>query len=173
MGHKVVNISNILQRGTKNPLSMFTIELQTNPNNKTIYSVTNLLHCKISFEPPHHKREIPQCSNCQKYGHTKNYCNKAPICVKCAGKHKTIDCKQTHPESTPKCALCNGSHTANYKGCEIYKTLKIQRFPPQHQQQNREDARDRQPVQQYQQIQPSLTYAQAAKPNPPSNNFME
>ena len=28
-----------------------------------------------------------------------------------------------------KCALCNGIHSANYKGCEIYKELKIKRFP--------------------------------------------
>ena len=53
-----------------------------------------------------------------------------PACVKCAGKHKNIDCKKSLEESSPKCALCKGSHTANYKGCEIYKALKIQRFPP-------------------------------------------
>ena len=29
----------------------------------------------------------------------------------------------------PKCALCGGNHTANYKGCEIYTQLKIKRFP--------------------------------------------
>ena len=129
-GHKVTNINNILQRQTKKPLSLFHIELESNPTNKDIYQITNLLHCKISFEPPHHKRVIPQCSNCQKYGHTKNFCHMEPACVKCAGKHRTAECKKPINDSSVKCVLCNGSHTANYKGCEIYKSLKIQRFPP-------------------------------------------
>ena len=129
MNHKVLNIYNILQRGSKRPTSLFSVELETSPNNKEIYGIQYLLNCKISFEPPHHKRTIPQCSNCQKYGHTKNFCNLNPVCVKCAGKHKTVDCSKKNDENTPKCALCAGNHTANYKGCEIYKTLKIQRFP--------------------------------------------
>ena len=128
MNHKVMNIYNILQRGSKRPTSLFSIELETSPNNKEIYSVQFLSNCKISFEPPHHKRTIPQCSNCQKYGHTKNFCNLNAVCVKCAGKHKTIDCPKNNNENSPKCALCSGNHTANYKGCEIYKNLKIQRF---------------------------------------------
>ena len=127
--HKVINIYNILQRGSRNPTSLFSIELETSPNNKEVYSIQYLLNCKISFEPPHHKRTIPQCSNCQKYGHTKNFCNLNPVCVKCAGKHKTADCKKLSNDNSTQCALCSGNHTANYKGCEVYKTLKIQRFP--------------------------------------------
>lgn len=76
-----------------------------------------------------HKRIISQCSNCQKYGHTKNYCTKDPVCVKCAGAHKTLNCQMIPGKDTVKCALCQGNHTANYKGCEIYKVLKIERFP--------------------------------------------
>ena len=129
MNHKVINIYNILQRGSKKPTSLFSIELETSPNNKEIYSVQYLANCKISFEPPHHKGTIPQCSNCQKYGHTKNFCNLNPVCVKCAGKHKTSDCPKKNDENSPKCALCSSNHTANYKGCEIYKNPKIQRFP--------------------------------------------
>ena len=49
--------------------------------------------------------------------------------MKCAGKHKTADCKKPVSDSSTQCALCSGNHTANYKGCEVYKTLKIQRFP--------------------------------------------
>ncbi|CAH1958917.1 unnamed protein product [Acanthoscelides obtectus] len=61
---------------------------------------------------------------CQQFGHTKTYCNKPYLCVKCGGPHNTKDCKK--PKDAPaKCALCGGSHTANYRGCEHYhRTLK-------------------------------------------------
>ena len=108
---------------------MFSIELKPNENNKDIYSITSLLHCKVNFEPPHQKRTILQCTNCQKYGHTRNFCTKTPICVKCAGEHKTSDCKLSMDRDSTKCALCGGNHTANYKGCMVYKALRVQRFP--------------------------------------------
>ena len=41
------------------------------------------------------------------------------MCMKCGGKHNTTDCKK--PRDAPAtCALCNGPHTVNYKGCEFY-----------------------------------------------------
>ncbi|CAH1113872.1 unnamed protein product [Psylliodes chrysocephalus] len=41
----------------------------------------------------------------------------------------TIICK--NPANTPaKCALCEGSHPANYKGCEVYKNLQQARGKP-------------------------------------------
>jgi hypothetical protein len=44
------------------------------------------------------------------------------VCLKCGGKHNTTDCKK--PMDAPAtCALCNGPHTANYKGCEFYHHL--------------------------------------------------
>lgn len=64
---------------------------------------------------------IPQCINCQQLGHTKNFCTREPICVKCAGKHATVSCSK-RPNVTPKCALCqHEGHTANYKGCPVYQ----------------------------------------------------
>lgn len=104
LGHKVMNIHNMQQRGTNKPLPLFTIELESKENNKTIYDIDQLLNCKISFEASHHKRTIPQCSNCQMYGHTKNYCTRDSVCVKCAGKHKTLDCRLLKEHDTPKCA---------------------------------------------------------------------
>jgi hypothetical protein len=36
-----------------------------------MYEVEYLQQCKLKFEPPKHKREILQCANCERYGHTK------------------------------------------------------------------------------------------------------
>jgi len=46
---------------TKKPLPMFYIESKSNSNNKQIYKIKSLLQCKITFEPPHQKCDIPQC----------------------------------------------------------------------------------------------------------------
>nr|KAF7398310.1 hypothetical protein H0235_016318 [Vespula pensylvanica] len=43
-----------------------------------------LLNTIVSFEASKTKRDIPRCLHCQSHGHTKNYCNETPACVKCA-----------------------------------------------------------------------------------------
>ena len=130
MGHHVTNIWNVKHRVTKAPLPMFMIELSPNSNNKNIYDIRHLLHCRISFEPPRPKRSIPQCGNCQQYGHTKSYCHRLPKCVKCAGNHLTMNCHRTTRSDSVKCALCLGNHPANYKGCSVYQELKKSKNPP-------------------------------------------
>lgn len=129
IGHTAVNVHNIKQRVTKKPLSMFLIELATNENNKKIYDVDLLLHQKVIFEPPHQKREIPQCLRCQQYGHTKKFCNRRPGCVKCIEDHATEECPRKVRNSDVKCVLCNGSHPANYRGCLVHKELQAKKFP--------------------------------------------
>lgn len=42
------------------------------------------------------------------------------VCVKCAGKHPTHDCKKSINEE-PKCANCSGAHTASYRGCSEFE----------------------------------------------------
>ena len=50
--HEVSNISNIRNRVSKRPLSMFFINLKPNSNNKNIYKCSAILHTKITFEAP-------------------------------------------------------------------------------------------------------------------------
>jgi hypothetical protein len=64
-----------------------------------------------------------KCSNCQRYGHTKNFCHLQPRCVKCAGDHSTGQCPRKERSSDVRCVLCNGNHPVNYKGCAVYKDL--------------------------------------------------
>ncbi|KAG8323907.1 hypothetical protein J6590_104766, partial [Homalodisca vitripennis] len=33
-------------------------------------------------------------------------------------------------DTPPTCALCEGNHPANYKGCSVYRELKQKSFPP-------------------------------------------
>jgi hypothetical protein len=128
--HKVINVWNIQNSRTKQALSMWNIELESRENNKDIYSVKYLLHCRISFEAPRPKRVIPQCTNCQDLNHTQKYCNRRPRCVKCAGSHHTSACLRKDRSTEVKCVLCEGNHPANYKGCTVYKELLKVRYPP-------------------------------------------
>lgn len=102
---------------------MFFADLNPQESDNDIFSVTTLLHTKIKIEEPHKKLEIPQCLNCQSYGHTRTYCAYPIKCVKCGDAHSTSSCIK--PLDLPaKCALCSGPHPANYKGCLIFKQLR-------------------------------------------------
>jgi len=90
LGHTVTNIWNIKKQGTKKVLRMFYVELKQKSNNKDIYEVYSLLDCRVKFESSYPKHEIPQCINCQRYGHMKNFYFRKARCVKCAGNHPTI-----------------------------------------------------------------------------------
>jgi hypothetical protein len=99
LGYKVTNIWNIKRYKTKLPLPMFLLELKPALNNKDIFNVEYIQQCKIKFKPPKHKTDIAQCANCQRYGHTKNYCHLKPRCVKCADDHLTNQCHQKESSS--------------------------------------------------------------------------
>lgn len=127
--HTVVRISNIKQAISQKPLPLFFIEIESRDNNKEIFQIKKLMHTVISFEPPRKKREIPQCMNCQGFNHTKNYCNKSPVCVKCARSHLTRDCPIKEKTKEVICANCGGDHPASYKGCIVRKQLQQKLFP--------------------------------------------
>lgn len=146
LGHEVKNIWNIKRRGTKLPLSLFDIELKTKPNNKEIYAITDLMYTRISFEPPRPKKQIPQCSNCQQYGHTKSFCRRQPKCIKCAGNHPSMLCSKQNWSNEVKCVLCNGNHPANYKGCSTYKDALKLKYQPHNNRINRTDKNEVNPA---------------------------
>ena len=159
LGHKVTNISNIRHRVTKNPLSLFFIDIKQKQNNKEIYNVNRLMNSIVKIEPPLVKKEIVQCKRCQRYGHTQKYCNHNFRCVKCAGNHPTDQCTKS-PETPAKCIHCQGEHPANYKGCSAYKTLHNNKYPK---------LRPKEITKQEPRPQiftsPSMSYAQAAQGN--------
>lgn len=127
-GHQVATVTPIVKKTTNTngekqikAFPLFYVDLVQNENNKNIYEIKYLVDCKITIEPPKKNNSIPQCTNCQQLGHTKNFCSREARCVKCAGKHHTSLCRKQR-NSVATCALCNEKgHPANYKGCAVYK----------------------------------------------------
>ena len=128
-GHEVTNIWNVKQRNTNKPLPIHFVDLKPHTTNKDLYKITTLLNTVVKVETPHTKRNIPQCTRCQKYGHTKNYFRNTPRCVKCAHHHLTSECSRTTPEENVKCANCYEPHPANYRGCIIHRQIQQQMYP--------------------------------------------
>ncbi|PNF32015.1 hypothetical protein B7P43_G06576 [Cryptotermes secundus] len=91
-GHKVRNIINARSRMTKVPLNLFFVDSEPASNNKEIYKLAKLQNKTIWGKPPRKTKGIPQCMRCQQYGHTRSYCNKPYVCVKCGGSHSTQSC---------------------------------------------------------------------------------
>lgn len=107
----------------KRPTSTFFVNLMPGPQNKSVKELKFIYHQAITIEDPRKRQSLVQCQRCQQYGHTKNYCMRPYRCVKCAQSHKTSECTKRDRNTPAMCALCQGSHPANYKGCEIYKEI--------------------------------------------------
>jgi hypothetical protein len=122
-GFEVKAVTNVLSL-EKLPLPLFYVDLIRSKKSEEIFSLQFLLQTKITVEEPRKKRGIVQCYKCQNYGHTKNYCQQSPRCVRCGKDHLSSECKQ-EKSMTASCALChNNGHPSNYKGCSVYQNLK-------------------------------------------------
>lgn len=125
-GHQVRSVRNVISRVSKQPLSMFFVDIDPNSNNKEIFNIRSINNAIIEVEAPKKFDDIAQCFRCQEFGHTKSYCRKPFRCVKCGLGHPTAEC--TKPQTTPpKCVHCLQDHTASYKGCKIYQDLVMKR----------------------------------------------
>lgn len=114
----------------KKPIPVVSLYLNSShQKNKDIYSLDKLLNCVVLVEPKRRSRNIPQCMNCQRYGHTKNYCKLSPRCMFCSADHPSAQCTNME-EAIKVCVNCGENHSANYKGCQYYAELKKKRFRP-------------------------------------------
>lgn len=115
---------------------------------KNLRDIKSLFQVIISWNFYTHKRgEVTQCSNCQGFGHGTQNCHMKPVCVKCAGSHKSKSCPLDAerdsngkiPERKLFCVHCTHHHTANYHNClkrqeyitrqKTWKTSKINTKP--------------------------------------------
>lgn len=109
-----------LQNQSKCPIPIVAVLLSI--SSKEIYSLNRLLHCVVLVEPRKPSKGIPQCTNCQRFSHTKKFCHLPPRCVKCAGDHHFTQCVK-EKDTPPKCVNCEKSHPASYRGCTYYKEI--------------------------------------------------
>lgn len=121
----------------KKPTSTFFVNLLPGPNNKAVKELKYIYHQSIVIEDPKKRKSIVQCQRCQQYGHSKNYCMRPFRCVKCGQSHKTSECTKTNRDTPAQCALCNGPHPANYRGCKVYQEILARRRKTQENQPTR------------------------------------
>lgn len=107
----------------KYPMPLCVVDLEKDGNANEIFNLTKFDHSIISVEPRRKSKDIPQCTRCQRFGHTKNYCRLQPRCVKCTESHHYSECPKRAGES-PSCVNCGGNHTANFRGCPFFTDLK-------------------------------------------------
>lgn len=117
--YPVIKVVRLLKKD-KSPMPLCAVELENSEQAKDIFNLSRLHYCIVTVEQRRNSRDIPQCTNCQRYGHTKNYCRLTPRCVKCTVNHHFSQCPKLKEEK-PKCVNCEGEHTANYKGCIYFK----------------------------------------------------
>lgn len=66
-----LNVVNKLKWKTREPLNMFLSTFETNEVVKNIYEIIHILHTIVFIDPVRNSKLIPQCKNCQAFGHTK------------------------------------------------------------------------------------------------------
>jgi len=82
-----------LQNQFKSPTPIVAVLLSK--SSTEIFSLNRLLHCIIIVEPRMPSKDIPQCTNCQRFSHIKKFCNLPSRCVKCAGDHHYSQCQKS------------------------------------------------------------------------------
>lgn len=118
----VIKVTRLFYRD-RQPMPLCAVELDNNEQGKKIFYIKQIQHALIRVEYRRKPRNIPQCTRCQRYGHTKNFCHLTPRCVKCPQNHHFSECTKPK-EAEPTCINCGGAHSANFKGCSYYLGLK-------------------------------------------------
>ncbi|GBN59638.1 Nucleic-acid-binding protein from transposon X-element [Araneus ventricosus] len=117
---RVEKVNQLKKFKTREPLNIFQIHLTLTDNVSEIYKLDTLCYHFISVEE-YRSRLHYQCFNCQRWNHGSNGCKLNPRCVVCSENHPSKECPLKGQKSnTPKCANCNGPHTASYRGCPRY-----------------------------------------------------
>ncbi|CAH0384756.1 unnamed protein product [Bemisia tabaci] len=110
------------------PLVQVNFSPITDKNKKTeIFKIKSIDQLIVKLEPVRPKKTLSQCKKCMCFGHTHRYCAKDPRCLKCAGPHDTSECTKSI-EVPPTCALCGEHHTANWRGCKVYREIRKRKF---------------------------------------------
>lgn len=81
-------------------------------------------------EKLHSIPKTQQCGRCQGFGHLETRCRRQISCRYCAENHPTAthkclecDSKKDCKHIAAKCVNCKDTHCADYKKCEVFKSL--------------------------------------------------
>lgn len=172
-GYQVRSVRNIISRRTRFPLPMFFVDLDPNPNNANIFTITKMDNAIIEVVSPKHFDDVVQCHRCQEFGHTKSYCKKAFKCVKCGLGHPTTACQKTR-EEPPRCINCLQAHAASYRGCAVYQHIVKKRLNSEKRRTNIQTNYNSHNNVEFQQhhIYDNATYAQAVRGSDSSQNSL-
>lgn len=125
----IIKVTRLFNKN-KFPIPICAVLLNSTDKSKEIFKVTHLFHCCVQIEPRRKTADIPQCTRCQRFGHTRNYCKLDPRCVKCKNSHLYSECTKT-PAEKPQCVNCGADHPANFRGCQYYLEQKAKLRPHQ------------------------------------------
>lgn len=103
-------------------LPVFSLTLPKDDYSHQIYSVRYLCNVRVRIEAYKNRAGPAQCHQCQRYGHTKSFCNMKPRCVKCGESHESKACP-LNPEAPAKCVNCGQNHPASWKGCAVFTKI--------------------------------------------------
>lgn len=107
----------------KSPIQVVAVDLIDSDESRLIYNISDLNYCKIRVFNRVNTQGPIQCKKCQRYGHSQANCGLTPRCVRCTGNHHYSQCKLPKNGTMPTCVNCLQHHTANYKGCPVYKDI--------------------------------------------------
>lgn len=97
------------------------VSLEYDVNTKDIFSIPDIFYTKDKIEA--YKFTGPaQCNLCQNFYHPSQHCDHSLKCIKYGEDHITKDFKKSKDEKAT-CCNCENEHTANCRGCPIYKKL--------------------------------------------------
>lgn len=117
-GFNPTSIRAFAKDGKRIPIHMVVLERET--STKDIFDISDLFYVKVKIEP-YRQTGLPQCFNCQRFGHSSLRCGYSTRCVKCGEDHPTKACTKSK-ELPGKCCNCGENHTTNYRGCTSYST---------------------------------------------------
>lgn len=106
----------------QNHNSIIKLVLPPNSDEKILKNMKFIDHVSVKVEKMKTKNII-QCKNCQRFGHSAGGCMHPHRCVKCGLNHYRDNCGRTHDKSVKlKCCNCGGEHTANnLAACQFFQ----------------------------------------------------
>lgn len=124
--HKVTRFFTDKSKRAGLNLPMWRIQLLPGCDFMRILKIRNFLNQKVRFERIKN-HFIPQCGNCQLFGHTSKYCARPYRCVKCTTSHAKGACARDtliDKNLDVACVNCKlTGHPANFRGCKYFTDL--------------------------------------------------